>query len=307
VSDSVDELYQQLLDLGMSEQELEKKVKNKVEEYGGFMTKQGVLFIIARENGLELRSPEIDSYLYDELEEEVDYNEFTIDISDIKEGMTNIVLLGKILRAQKVREFVRKDQSVGKVCSFLLSDLTGTMKIVLWDDQANTVNQEYFKPNELIRIIGGYAKVGQNEATEVHIGKKGKLILSPEVTGNKRKRLKAITNANSEDSSTMDNRKPLKQALQQNKYLSIVTGIVQIEEFKELELKSGDKSFMLALLLEVDDFTIRVKAWGMKAVECLKAVNDGDSVSITNLVVKESKYTGEKELAFTKNSKVLLI
>jgi len=247
MSDSVDELYQQLLDLGMSEQELEKKVKNKVEEYGGFMTKQGVLFIIARENGLELRSPEIDSYLYDELEEEVDYNEFTIDISDIKEGMTNIVLLGKILRAQKVREFVRKDQSVGKVCSFLLSDLTGTMKIVL------------------------------------------------------------ITNANSEDSSTMDNRKPLKQALQQNKYLSIVTGIVQIEEFKELELKSGDKSFMLALLLEVDDFTIRVKAWGMKAVECLKAVNDGDSVSITNLVVKESKYTGEKELAFTKNSKVLLI
>lgn len=46
MSDSVEELYQQLLDLGMSEEELEKKVKNKVEEYGGFMSKQGVLFII---------------------------------------------------------------------------------------------------------------------------------------------------------------------------------------------------------------------------------------------------------------------
>ena len=307
MSDSVDELYQQLLDLGMSEQELEKKVKNKVEEYGGFMTKQGVLFIIARENGLELRSPEIDGYLYDELEEEVDYNEFTIEISDVKEGMTNIVLLGKILRAQKVREFVRKDQSVGKVCSFLLGDLTGTMKIVLWDDQADIVNQEYFKPNELIRIIGGYAKVGQNELIEVHIGKKGKLVLSPEVSGNMRKRLKEITYGNSDDSSTKDNRKPLKQALQQNKYVSTITGIVQIEEFKELELKSGDKSFLLTILLENDDITIRVKAWGMKAVECLKTVNDGDSISITNLVVKESKYTGEKELALTKNSSVLLI
>ena len=86
----------------MSEQELEKKVKNKVEEYGGFMSKQGVLFIIARENGLDLRSPDIDGYLYDELEEEIDYDEFTIDISDLKEGMTSIVLLGKVLSLQKI-------------------------------------------------------------------------------------------------------------------------------------------------------------------------------------------------------------
>ena len=307
MSDSVDELYQQLLDLGMSEQELEKKVKNKVEEYGGFMSKQGVLFIIARENGLELRSPEIEDYLYDELEEEVDYNEFTIDITEIKESMTNIVLLGKILKAQKIREFERKDQSIGKVCSFLLGDLTGTMKIVLWDDRANIVDQEYFRPNELVRIIGGYAKLGQNEAIEVHVGKKGMLVLSPEVTVNKRKRLKAITITNSEDSVPRDSQKPLKQLLQQNEYVSTVSGIVQIEEFKELELKSGEKSFLLTILLEVDDITIRVKAWGMKAVECLKAVNDGDSISITNLVVKESKYTEEKELTLTKNSNVMLI
>jgi len=32
ISASVDELYKKLLDLGLSEEELEKKVKNKVEE-----------------------------------------------------------------------------------------------------------------------------------------------------------------------------------------------------------------------------------------------------------------------------------
>ena len=307
MSDSVDELYQQLLDLGMSEKELEKKIRNKVEEFGGFMSKQGVLFIIARENGLELRSPEIDGYLYDELEEEVDYDEFTIDISDVKEGMTNIVLLGKILRAQKIREFVRKDQSVGKVSSFLFGDLTGIMKIILWDDKANIVNQEYFKPNELVRIISGYAKLGQNEAIEVHLGKKGTVVLSPEVTGNKRKRLEAITVARSEFPTPKGTLKHLKQVIQESEYVSIVKGIVKIEELKELELKSGEKSFLLTMFLKVDDFTIKVKVWGMKALECLKIVNDGDSVSITNLAVKESKYTEEKELVLTKNSIVLLI
>ncbi len=307
MSDSVDELYQQLLALGMSEEELEKKVKNKVEEYDSFMSKQGVLFIIARENGLKLKSPEIDYYLYDELEEEIDYDEFTIDISDLKEGMTNIVLLGKILSLQKVREFVRKDQSVGKVCSFLLGDSMETVKIILWDERAEIVNQEYFKQNELVRIVGGYAKLGQNETIEVHLGKKGTLILSPDVSGKKLKQLEAVSIKESEVYSPKNTLKPLSQALEQNKYISVVKGTVLIEEFKELKLKSGDKSFLLTILLESEGTTIRVKAWGMKAVECLKVINDGDFVSITNLAVKENEYSLEKELSFTKNSSVLLL
>ncbi len=306
ISTLVNEIYQKLLGLGLSEEELEKKIKNKVEEYGGFMSKQGVLFIIARENGLDIRFPDIDDYIYDELEEEVDYDEFTIDILDIKEGMTNIILLGKILRTQKVREFLRKDQSVGKVCSFLLGDPTGTMKIVLWDDQADFVNQEHFKPNQFVRVVGGYAKFGQTEAIEVHLGKKGSLLLSPEVNGKKREQFEVVTITSSENIQSKDNLKPLSQALQQNKYISIVKGTVQIEEFKELELKSGDKSFLLTMFLEVEGFTIRVKAWGMKAVECLKVINNGDWVSITNLAVKENKYTTEKELFLTKNSYVTL-
>ena len=303
----VDELFQKLLDLGLSEEELEKKVKDKVEEYGGFMSKQGVLFIIARENGLDVRSPDINDYVYDDLEEEVDYDEFTIDITDLREGMSNIVLLGIILTFQKVREFVRKDQSAGKVCSFLLGDATGIVKVVLWDERADIVNQEYFKPKELVRVIGGYSKLGRNEAIEIHLGRKGLIVLSPEVSAKKRKQFEEITIASSEETTPKSNLEPLRQAIEKNKYISAVKGIVQIEEFKELELKSGDKSFLLTMFLEVEGFTIRVKAWGMNAVECLKMVNDGDFVSITNLAVKENKYTTEKELVFTKNSSVLLI
>jgi replication factor A1 len=307
MSASVDELYQKLLDIGLSEEELEKKVKSKVEEYGGFMSKQGVLFIIARENGLDVRSPDIDDYVYDELEEEVDYDEFTIDISELREGMSNIVLLGKILKVNITREFVRRDESVGKVCSFLLGDPTGTIKVVLWDEQVDSIKHEYFNPNELVRVIGGYSKLGQNEVLEVHIGRKGTLILSPDICDKKREQLEAITITGLEETTPNNTLGPLSQVIEKNKYITAVKGTVQIEEFKELELKSGDKSFLFTMFLEVDDYTIRVKAWGMKAIGCLKAVNDGDFVSITNLAVKENKYTGEKELVFTKNSNVMLI
>jgi len=181
------------------------------------------------------------------------------------------------------------------------------MKIVLWDERADIVNQEYFKVNEFVRVVGGYAKLGQTEAIEVNLGKKGTTILSPEVSGRKREQLEAITSTSSDDFTPKGIVKPLSQALDQNKYVNVVKGTVLIEEFKELELKSGDKSFLLTILLETEDTTIRVKAWGMKAVECLKVINDGDFVSITNLAVKENKYTAEKELFFTKNSALLLI
>lgn len=305
MSDTIEELYQQLISLGISEEELEKKVKNKVEEYGGFMSTQGILFMIAREKGLELRSPEIDGYFYDQLEEEIDYDEFTIDISEVQEGMTNIVLLGKILSVQDVREFARKDQSIGKVCSFFLGDSTATLKIVLWDEQVNKLNRDYFIPDELVRIVGGYAKLGRNENIEVHLGKKGALILSPEVSGKKRDELESVSippSVNSKKNPSNDDQKPLNIALQQNKYVNIVKGVVQIEEFKELELKSGDKSFLLSILLETESITIRVKAWGMQAVECLQVISDGEGFSITNLAVKENAYDGEKELFLTKNS-----
>jgi len=59
MSISVDELYQKLIESGISETELEKQVQNKESEFGGFMSKQGILFIIAKENGIYVQSTEI--------------------------------------------------------------------------------------------------------------------------------------------------------------------------------------------------------------------------------------------------------
>ena len=161
MSDSVEELYQRLLDSGFSEAELEKQVKNKAKEFGGFMSERGILFVIAKEKGVRLRSPDIDQQLCEMYEEEFDYDDFTIDISEVKESMTNIVLLGKILKVFQAREFARKDGSTGAVCSFSLADSIGTVKVVLWDEHAKTAKNEYFRVGELVRVIGGYAKTGK--------------------------------------------------------------------------------------------------------------------------------------------------
>jgi len=308
---SMDELYQKLLESGISEAELEKQVQNKESEFGDFMSKQGILFIIAKENGIYIQSPEISEQLYEEFEEEIDYDDFTILLSEIKEEMRNIVLLGKILQIYEISEFTRKDGTGGKVSSFLFGDTSQTVKVVLWGDKADLSKNEYFRVNELIRIIGAYCKKGKDNNLEVHLGKRGKIILSPEIPNkNLRLRLDSIKvkrqNGREIKSKTTSTSK-IKDLVESFKYIKMIQGQVQIDEFKEINKKSGDKTFLLKLFLSDDSTTIRVLIWGMTAVKCLKIITDYDTVVISNVAVKENDYTREKELVFTKNSTLQIV
>jgi len=306
---SVDELYQKLLDSGISEAELDKQVQNKESEFGGFMSKQGILFIIAKENGIYIQSPEISEQVYEEFEEKIDYDEFTVELSELNEEMRNIVLLGKILQIYETREFSRKDGTGGKVSSFLFGDTSQTVKVVLWGDKADISKNEYFRVDELIRIIGAYAKKGKENNLEVHLGKRGKIILSPEITNkNLRLRLDSIKfkNQNGREIKQKSTLK-IKDLVESFKYIKTIQGQVQIDEFKEINKKSEDKTFLLKLFLSDDSASIRVLIWGMVAVDCLKIITDYDTVVISNVAVKENDYTRDKELVFTKNSTLQIV
>ena len=76
-----------------------------------------------------------------------------------------------------------------------------------------------------------------------------------------------------------------------------------MEEFKEITLKSGQESFLLKLnITDEEDFSARIIIWGDDAIKCLKMIEEGESYSFYDLMVKENSYTGEKELSFTKKS-----
>jgi len=309
MSISVDELYQKLIDSGLSETELEQKIQNKENEFGGFMSKQGILFIIAKENGIYIQSPEINDNLYEEFESEIDYDELTIQLSELKEEMRNFVLLGKILQIDELREFSRKDGTIGKVVSFLFGDGSQKTKVILWDDKVDIIKNEYFRVNELIRIIGAYCKRNKNNSLEVHLSKRGKVIFSPEINNKELKlRLNKIENIIliKRDSERKWSSR-ITDLVDKFNYITHIRGQIQIEMFKEITKKSGEKTFLLKLLLSDDSTTIRVIVWGMNAVDCLKQINDSDTVVISNLAVKQNKYTNEKELVFTKNSTLEII
>jgi len=241
------EVFQKLTEAGLTEAELKEEIKRKAREFRGFITKQGALFLIAKERGIQIRSPDIDPELYEEVQQEVDYNEFTIKISDLQEKLSNIVLLGKISRIFPINEFMRKDGTSGIVGSFLLTDPTGTTKIVLWDDHTKIIQTEFFKVGRVARIINGYCKKGLKDRLEVHLSKQGKVQLQPEdIPKNMKKSLESIEIHNTEtDSYTPQKEKQdlkIKDLFAMEGFVNSISGVIQIEELKEFDKDGGEKS-----------------------------------------------------------------
>jgi len=300
-----EKIYEKLLNLGLSEDDISRQVNEKLTEFQGFMTKEGALYLIGKDNGIDLYSS--DPQIQNEIEELIDYNDFMIPIASITETMSNIVIAGRVTEIFGIKSFIKKDGTLGIVGSFVICDKSECIKLVLWNDQAKIMENDSFQKDEIIQIIGGYSKMGTTGNLEIHLSRQGKIVLAPKdivLPEVERVRSSIAVKKKGVKSPT---KYTIEELYQKEGFIKFVKGIVYIERFKELTLKNGEKSFLLKLVLSDNTASIKVNIWGMRAVEGMKVINDGVGVKLTNVVIKENSYSQEKELNFTKNSRLELI
>ena len=106
-------------------------------------------------------------------------NDSQLKIIDIEPNMKSITIYGRIKEIYSKFRFERADGNKGQGASFLLHDPTGNIRVVLWDKHSKVFTRNEFNVNELVKILNGYAKEGR-AGTEIHVGKYGSIILSPE-------------------------------------------------------------------------------------------------------------------------------
>ncbi|MHA1526166.1 MAG: hypothetical protein ACTSQD_03970 [Promethearchaeota archaeon] len=301
----IKQLYQSLLEAGFSEKEIFDKLKKKNDEYQGFMSKEAILVLIAKESGLNVKLSDTDIDIYGISDDEVDYDEFKIAISNITEETSNIVILGRIGKIFNVSEFHRKDGTRGNVGSFIIYDNSGSIKVVLWGEHVKIMNETYFQTNELIRLIGGYSKIGLRNKLEVHLGKNSKILLSTEEIDQKQVLVKEKSSEISKAEKIVI--KDLNNEDIRDTFVAQVTGTVDKLEFKEQEKKGGDIRFLLKFVLYDNISSIGVVVWGLKAIKLLKLINEGDSIILSNFLVKYNTYSKVNEIHLLKNSKLICI
>ncbi len=145
---------------GLSEDEINNKIKEKLDQLSGLVSKEGAAHIVANELGIKL----------------FEAVSGKLQIKNILAGMRDVETAGKVQRVFGVNEFQRKDGAPGKVGSFVAGDETGTIRIVGWGEQADNVGK--LREGDIIKIVGGYVRENQGRK-EVHLNDRARLIVNP--------------------------------------------------------------------------------------------------------------------------------
>ncbi|MFC1704938.1 OB-fold nucleic acid binding domain-containing protein, partial [Nanoarchaeota archaeon] len=145
---------------GLSEEEINSKVDEKLKQLSGLVSKEGAAHIVANELGVKL----------------FEAVSGKLQIGNILAGMRDVEAVGKVQQTFGVNEFQRKDGAPGKVASFVIGDETGTIRIVGWGNQADAVAK--LNQGDIAKIVGGYVRENQGRK-EVHLNDRSKLILNP--------------------------------------------------------------------------------------------------------------------------------
>jgi replication factor A1 len=144
---------------GVSEEEIEQKVKQKLDQLAGLVSKDGAAHIVANELNINV------------------FEEVTgkLKLNKLLPGMRSIEVLGKVTAIYEVREFSTARGS-GKVGSFMIADDTGMTRITCWHGQ--TEKMAGIKQGDIVRIKNCYVRENNGRA-EVHLNDQSDIDVNP--------------------------------------------------------------------------------------------------------------------------------
>lgn len=198
---------------GISEEEIERKVKDKLEQLSGLISKEGAAHIVANELGIKLLEP----------------TSGKLQIKNVLPGMRDVETHAKVLQVYELRQF-KSGERQGQVASTLVGDETGTMRVVMWGNQAE--NSLKLRPGDVLGIKGGYVKENQGRK-EIHLNEKAQVMINPPGV-----EIKEVAQTQQQSTSP---RKNIKELTEQDRNVEVLGTVVQVFEprFFEVDPNSG--------------------------------------------------------------------
>jgi replication factor A1 len=98
-------------------------------------------------------------------------------LGELKDGMWNVNVIGRVTYVSDEREFTRRDGSPGRVASVLLEDDTGTVRLSLWDDDVDLKEEMEIGSN--IAVENGYTRISLG-TVGLNAGQNSQITINPE-------------------------------------------------------------------------------------------------------------------------------
>ncbi len=157
----LEDLKKKIVDSGeIGSADLDKRIKDKINELSGLISEEGATHIIANELGIEV----------------VEENKKKLKIKEVYAGMRDVNTVAKVIRKYEINTFSKGD-TTGKVCSLIVGDETGTIRLVFWNEQVDLLDD--VKEGTVLAVKSSYVREN-NGRIELHLGSKGEIEINPE-------------------------------------------------------------------------------------------------------------------------------
>ncbi|MFW5852775.1 MAG: OB-fold nucleic acid binding domain-containing protein [Nanoarchaeota archaeon] len=193
----------------LSDEQIKKKIDDKLTQLSGLISKEGAAHIIANELGINFANVEK-----------------KLKIDKIIAGMRNVETLGKVIQKYELREFNSNGRE-GKVANLLLGDETGVMRVVMWNNMAEKFPN--INEGDILKINSGYSRTNNNR-TEIHLNEQSAITINPEgetVEGVK--------------SRPLSERKKISELTENDENVEVMGAIVQAFDPRFFEVDSNGK------------------------------------------------------------------
>lgn len=144
----------------ITEDEVERRVNEKLESLSGLITKEGALQIIANDLGVKVLS---DGFA-------------KLAVEQLAAGLRSVQLTLKVVDVYEQRTFER-DGREGKLHPMLCGDETGQVRVVGWGEMADEISK--LEAGDVVVLGNAYVKEGYRGGVEVHLNERSTIERNP--------------------------------------------------------------------------------------------------------------------------------
>jgi len=202
-----------------------------------------------------------------------------IAVKDLVSGLNDVTVVGRVIIVYPIQTFPRPDLTEGKVARLLLSDRTGSLRLVLWNDKIHTVKEGKIQQGQIVRVLHAYVREGIDGKLELHLGKKGELEASPP---------DAVDSEYPQITDFIDKIENLTPKKKRANVVGLVNEVLPQSEFKR---PNGTQGKVRRLRLKDETGETTLVLWNERVDE-LGDVKQGDCLRIMNSRIKETPNGG---------------
>jgi len=191
-------------------------------------------------------------------------------IKELRLGMMEVDVLGRVTHIGEVREFKRRSGETGLVSTLMIKDETGYVALNLWEDKAALSQQT--QAGDIVLAEKAYARERFGEIS-LNLGRRGALTLNPEVA-----EVEAFPPFEEEVTA-------IEEVREEGGPLNVEGVLETSPTIREVTTARGDRVMVASFELADDTGKIRVSVW-RGLVDVVKDLIPGNQIRMTNVYAK---------------------